>query len=136
MQVQLLIICSSSDIPLSRIFSGALICYSDSSSEEMMRRAEAASWQHFFSGTCLDCYTWPCRWHFFFLIVLWGYSFKNNSTASLYLSLLWSLSNLICKRISSVMFQRLTFFWKKCAINVCEKSLSDSALDNSNKTYI
>ena len=43
MQAQLLIICSSSDIPLSGILSGASICYSDSSSEEMMRREEAAS---------------------------------------------------------------------------------------------
>ena len=124
MQAQLLIICSSSDIPLSGILSGASICYSDSSSEEMMRREEAASWQCFFSNTWLDWYTWPCRWHFFFLIVPWGYSFKNNSTASPYLSLLWSLSNPIFKRISSVMFQWLTFFWKKCATNVRRVSLT------------
>ena len=51
MQVQLLIVRTplTSDVPSSVTFSGALICSSNSSSEETMRIAEVASWQHFFS---------------------------------------------------------------------------------------
>ena len=50
MQVQLLLseLHSSSDIPSSGIPSGALICSSNSSPNEMLRRAKAESWQSIF----------------------------------------------------------------------------------------
>ena len=108
---------SSSDVHSSDTCSWALICSSDSLSEGMLRRAEAASWQCFFSDAQLDRYTWPCRRCFFFLIVPAGYSFKNISTASPYLSLLWLLSNPIWKRSSRVSYFS-DWHWKKCTTKV------------------
>ena len=123
MQVQLLIVRAPLIIPHNSLF------------EETLRRAEAASWQCLFSDAQLDRYTWLCRWCFFFLIVTSGYFLKNISTASPYLSLLWSLSNRTCKRSSRVScFSYWHFFEKIC--HKSEKTLFDSALDNRATIHI
>ena len=101
-----------------------IICSSDSSSEEMLKRAEAASWQRVYNDSRLGRYTGPCRWCFSFLIVPSGYSFKNISTASPYLSLLWWLCNPICKIISRVSYLVIDVLLKKCATKVRRLSLT------------
>ena len=79
--------------------------------------------------------TWPCRWCFLFLTVPSGYSFKNISTASLYLSSCRLTSDQIRKRTSRVScFIDCHSLEKVHHKN--EKALSDSALDKETVRHI